>query len=152
MMVSFLLLLFGRVPFTVVWKIFAIMLYCLAFAGVGYLFSLVSVKRSVKAGKVLNKITVTGEVLGDKIRALLGLIFYVPGKIFMFFWRPLWKLVKILLSPIGPLLQKLWDRYIDNDKTKGFFRFIADYFVSYKKGHCRMIKLVDDEEEDLCQR
>lgn len=115
---------------------FIMALACLV---IGYFSDMAKIEKSDKAKKVLNKITIIGEAIGEKLQAFFGLIFYIPCKIFMFFWRPIWKILLKIFPPIGKAVEK----FFDDDRVQGFFSFIVKSVLSYKKKHCRKIKLVE---------
>lgn len=108
---------------------------------IGYFLKIftISLKKDYKIEKTLNKITIIGSAAIGKIQAFLGVIFYIPAKIILFFVKPVWKII----AKSFPLLGKLCNSTINNEKIKGFFRFAWEYIVAYKKNHCRKIKLIN---------
>jgi len=133
----FRLILGGTYSELIMW--ITLVLFGLVFAGIGFLLGKVTIEKTDRAEKILNKITIIGSATMRKIRAFLGLIFYVPVKIILFFVKPVWKLI----AKSFPLLEKLWDSTINSDKAKGFFRLIWEHIVTFKENHCRKIKLIN---------
>lgn len=135
LMVSLFALLLGKqTPWAIMFTYFIL---GLGFIAVDYFPTVVTIKKSDNAEKILNKITITGSIVLRKILSFLRLIFYVPVKIIIFFTKPIWK----LLIRLFPGIKRLWHKIIDAEKTKGFFRFIVTYIMDYKQNHCRKIKL-----------
>jgi hypothetical protein len=135
------LILGGTYAELVAW--ITLVLFGLVFAGIGFLLGKVTIKKTDKAEKILNKITITGSVTAKKIWGFLSVLFYIPAKTIMFFFKiivffikPVWKLIAFWIS-------KLWKKFGGKDKTEGFFRFIINYVISFKEGHCRKIKLIN---------